>query len=43
METLTKEQINRQDFVDGEIFELIKKLLPEIHSLIKFTNEKLTM
>ncbi|MFH1564586.1 MAG: hypothetical protein ABIC82_01925 [bacterium] len=25
---LTKQQINRQDFVDNQIFELIQKFLP---------------
>jgi len=28
MAQLTKRQINRQDFVDNQIFELIQKLLP---------------
>ena len=29
MINLTKQQIERQDFVDNQIFELIQKLLPE--------------
>ena len=29
MKTLTKQQIERQDFVDNEIFEMIQKLLPD--------------
>ena len=28
MAQLTKRQINRQDFVDNQMFELIQKLLP---------------
>ncbi len=28
MPELTKKQIERQDFVDNEVFELIQKLLP---------------
>jgi hypothetical protein len=28
MKQLTKKQIERQDFVDNQIFELIQKLLP---------------
>lgn len=28
MPELTKQQINRQDFVDNQIFELMQKLLP---------------
>ena len=28
MKTLTKRQVERQDFVDNEIFELLQKLLP---------------
>lgn len=28
MKTLTKRQIERQDFVDNEIFELLQRLLP---------------
>ncbi|KKS38547.1 MAG: hypothetical protein A3G49_06575 [Candidatus Sungbacteria bacterium RIFCSPLOWO2_12_FULL_41_11] len=28
METLIKQELERQDFVDNEIFELIQKLLP---------------
>ncbi len=28
MKTLTKRQIERQDFVDSEIFELLQKFLP---------------
>ncbi len=28
MKKLTRQQINRQDFVDNQIFELIQKLLP---------------
>jgi tRNA uridine 5-carbamoylmethylation protein Kti12 len=28
MKTLTKRQIERQDFVDNEIFELLQKFLP---------------
>ena len=28
MKTLTKQQLERQDFVDNEIFGLIQKLLP---------------
>ena len=29
MKTLSNRQLARQDFVDNEIFELIKKLVPE--------------
>ena len=28
MKTLTKQQIERQDFVDNQIFELVQRLLP---------------
>ncbi len=28
MERLTEDQINRQDFVDNEIFDLVKRLTP---------------
>jgi len=28
MATLTKQQINQQDFVDNQIFELMQKLFP---------------
>jgi len=28
MKTLTRKELDRQDFVDNEIFELIQKLLP---------------
>ncbi len=28
MEELTKKQLERQDFVDNEVFDLIKKLIP---------------
>lgn len=28
MKTLTKQQIERQDFVDNQIFELLQKLVP---------------
>ena len=29
MKTLTKQELERQDFVDNEIFQLIQKLLPK--------------
>jgi len=29
MRTLTKQEIERQDFVDNKIFELIQEILPE--------------
>lgn len=29
MAKLTKQKINRQDFVDNEIFELLQKFLPQ--------------
>jgi hypothetical protein len=29
MKTLTKQEIERQDFVDNKIFELVQELLPE--------------
>jgi len=28
MKTLTRKELDRQDFVDNEVFELIQKLLP---------------
>lgn len=31
MAELTKQQINRQDFVGNQIFELIRKLFPSKH------------
>ena len=33
MAQLTKRQINRQDFVDNQIFELIQKLLPPLKQI----------
>lgn len=29
MRTLTKQEIERQDFVDNKVFELVNELLPE--------------
>jgi len=29
MDELTRKQLNRQDFVDNEIFDLIRRLLPQ--------------
>lgn len=34
MVELTKQQINRQDFVDNQIFELIQKLIPESSEVV---------
>ena len=33
MPRLTKKQIERQDFVDNQIFELMQKLLPESRTI----------
>ena len=33
MKTLTKLQIERQDFVDGEIFELLQEFLPPFQKM----------
>jgi len=33
MEPLTKQQIQRQDFVDNQIFELLQQLLPHTEKL----------
>ena len=33
MKTLTKLQIERQDFVDNEIFELLQKFLPPLKTM----------
>ena len=34
MSELTKQQIERQDFVDNQIFELMQKLIPQSKNIV---------
>jgi len=33
MEEFTEDQINRQDFVDNEIYDLVKRLIPSMREI----------